>query len=75
LASRGIRVLVARGSIPYSAVTQPCPVPFRNDGGRSSIVAVHRTRVLPTVIRHDPSALRDTPASIVTGPHLVQFPS
>ena len=31
-ASRGERVCVARGSIPYSAVTQPCPLPRRNGG-------------------------------------------
>ena len=30
--SRSVRVLVARGSIAYSAVTQPCPVPLRQRG-------------------------------------------
>jgi hypothetical protein len=35
-ASRRIRVWVARGNIPYSAVTQPSPVFFRNGGTRSS---------------------------------------
>src|ERR1035437_4042634 len=30
--SRAVRCSVARGSIPYSPVTQPLPWPFRNDG-------------------------------------------
>jgi hypothetical protein len=37
--------VVARGSMPYSAVTQPRPVFFRNGGTRSSRLAVHRTWV------------------------------
>ena len=55
-ASRAVRVLVARGSMPYSAVTQPLPVPRRNGGTRSSIDAVQITRVRPTSISTDPSA-------------------
>ena len=43
--SRGVRCSVARGNMPYSAVTQPLPVPFRNEGTPSSIVAVQITRV------------------------------
>ena len=42
-ASRSLRVLVARGSMPYSAVTQPRPVSLRNGGTRSSALAVHST--------------------------------
>ena len=42
-ASRCMRVLVARGSMPYSAVTQPLPVLRRNGGTRSSTLAVQMT--------------------------------
>jgi hypothetical protein len=42
------RVLVARGSIPYSAVSQPWPLPFRNGGTPSSTLTVHSTRVCPS---------------------------
>ena len=38
-ASRSVRVWVARGSMPYSAVTQPRPVLRRKGGGLSSTVA------------------------------------
>ncbi len=53
--SRCVRVVVARGSMPYSAVTQPLPCPRRNGGTRSSIEAAQMTRVLPTSMRTDPS--------------------
>ena len=43
LASRCVRVEVARGSMPYSAVTQPLPVLRRNGGTRSSTLAVQIT--------------------------------
>src|SRR3954447_17672119 len=56
LASRVIRVFVARGSMPYSAVTHPLPVLRRNGGTRSSTLAVQMTRVRPTSIRTEPSA-------------------
>jgi hypothetical protein len=49
-------VLVARGSIPYSAVTQPFPVFLRNGGTRSSTLAVQITRVRPASMKTDPSA-------------------
>ena len=55
-ASRCERVVVARGSIPYSAVTQPSPLPFRKGGTFSSTLTAHTTRVSPTSIRHEPSA-------------------
>ena len=42
-ASRCVRVVVARGSMPYSAVTQPLPVLRRNGGTRSSTLAVQMT--------------------------------
>ena len=40
-------VLVARGSMPYSAVTHPLPLLRRNGGTRSSTLAVQMTFVLP----------------------------
>ena len=55
-ASRCVRVDVARGNMPYSAVIQPLPCPRRNGGTRSSTDAVQITRVSPTSIRTDPSA-------------------
>ena len=55
-ASRCVRVDVARGSMPYSAVTQPLPVLRRNGGTRSSTLAVQITRVRPASISTDPSA-------------------
>ena len=57
-ASRPVRVDVARGSMPYSAVTQPCPLPRRNGGTRSSTEAVQITRVSPTSTSTAPSACR-----------------
>ncbi len=56
VASRCVRVLVARGSMPYSAVTQPLPLLRRNGGTRSSTLAVQITRVRPASISTDPSA-------------------
>src|SRR5690242_12235050 len=44
--------------MPYSAVTQPCPFPFKNGGTFGSTEAVHRTRVSPNSARTDPSAWR-----------------
>ena len=37
-ASRGFRSSVARGSIPYSAVIQPCPESRRNGGTRTAAI-------------------------------------
>ena len=56
LASRCVRVEVARGSMPYSAVTQPLPVLRRNGGTRSSTLAVQtrafcRPRSAPSLRR------------------------
>src|SRR5512143_729300 len=45
-----------RGSIPYSAVSQPLPLPFRKGGTDSSRVAVQSTFVSPTSISTEPSA-------------------
>src|SRR5258705_382171 len=56
VASRVLRVLVARGSIPYSAVPQPLPVLRRNCGTRSSTLAVQITFVRPASMNTEPSA-------------------
>jgi hypothetical protein len=54
-ASRWFRVVVDRGSMPYSAVTQPFPELRRNGGTRSSTLAVQITRVSPASMRTEPS--------------------
>jgi hypothetical protein len=53
--------------MPYSAVTQPSPVFFKNGGALSSIVAEQSTWVSPILIRQEPSACFITPTSIDTG--------
>ena len=55
-ASRELRVCVARGNMPYSAVTQPSPLPRLCGGTFSSTEAVHSTLVLPNSISTEPSA-------------------
>ena len=65
--SRGVRVTVARGSIEYSAVTQPLPEPRRNCGTVCSMVAAHSTRVLPTSISAEPSAVCKKSVAMRTG--------
>src|SRR3990167_5691646 len=50
-ASRSLRLWVARGSMPYSAVTQPSPLPRLCGGTRSSTDAVHSTLVLPNSMK------------------------
>ncbi len=65
--SRDVRVRVARGSIAYSAVIHPSPLPRFQPGTPSSTDAVHSTRVAPNVIRHEPSAYGATARSIVIG--------
>ena len=52
--------LVARGNMPYSAVTQPLPVFRKNGGTEVSTDAVHNTFVWPNSTRHEPSAWRET---------------
>ncbi len=56
VASRRPRVCVARGSMPYSPVTQPSPLPFFQRGTSPAHDAVHSTCVCPNFTRHDPSA-------------------
>ncbi len=64
-ASRRPRVWVALGSMPYSAVTQPLPLPRSQGGSEFSTDAVHRTRVSPKETRQLPSAWRVKPASML----------
>src|SRR5947207_15823608 len=66
-ASRSVRVFVERGSMPYSAVTQPRPLSFRKGGTRSSTDAVHSTRVSPNSTSTEPSAWRVKPRWMRTG--------
>jgi len=55
-ASRWLRSVPARGSMLYSAVTQPLPLPRSQPGTRSSMVTAQMTRVSPTRISTEPSA-------------------
>src|SRR4030067_2609753 len=54
--SLGVRVLVERGSIEYSAVTHPLPVFLKKGGTLSSKLAEQITFVSPISMRTDPSA-------------------
>jgi hypothetical protein len=51
--------LVARGSISYSAVTQPSPDPRRQRGTPSVTEALHSTVVRPKLTSTDPSGLAE----------------
>src|SRR4051794_15916652 len=64
--SRSERVLVARGSIAYSAVTQPWPLPLRQRGTPGVNDAAHSTRVRPNSTRTLPSAWSSQPRVIRT---------
>ena len=66
-ASRSLRVCVERGSIPYSAVSQPSPLPRLCGGTFSSTDAVHSTRVSPNETSTEPSAWRVKPRTIEIG--------
>ena len=66
-ASRAFRSPVEAGSIPYSAVTQPRPLPASHRGTPSVCDAVQMTRVPPTVMSADPAAVGTKPGSIVVG--------
>src|ERR1019366_8100222 len=65
--SRGVRLAVARGSIEYSAVTQPFPLLRRKGGTVSSTVAAHNTCVFPILMSAEPSAVIRQPVVIWTG--------
>ena len=66
-----MRSPVDAGSIPYSAVTQPRPLPDIQRGTESWTEAVQMTRVSPQEISTEPVAVATKPGSIVTGPQLV----
>jgi hypothetical protein len=55
VASRSIRWLLERGSMPYSPVTQPVPLLRRKGGTFSSTVAVQMSFVSPHSTRHEAS--------------------
>jgi hypothetical protein len=55
--SRALRVFVEPGSIPYSAVSQPFPLPTRKSGTFGSTQHVQRTVVRPIFTRTEPGAL------------------
>ena len=64
--SRSLRVLVDRGSIAYSAVIQPRPLPRRQRGTSSSTLAAQSTRVEPNSTSTEPSAWSSQFLVIVT---------
>ena len=65
--SRSLRVWVARGSIEYSAVTQPRPEPLRQRGTPSVTLAAQSTRVRPNSTSTEPSAWSSQWRVMVTG--------
>ena len=65
--SRDERSSVARGSIEYSAVTQPRPVSLRQRGTPSVKEATHKTVVLPKETRTLPSPASSQPREMDTG--------
>src|SRR4051812_3950405 len=67
LTSRLIRSGELPGSIEYSAVTQPLPLPRIQRGTSSSTDAVQSTRVLPKLTRHDPADMAVKSRSNVIG--------
>ena len=67
------RSSVAAGSMSYSAVTHPLPVPIRHLGTLASHEAVHKTRVLPARIKTEPAGFWVYPRLISTGRSSVAF--
>src|SRR5213078_2845439 len=65
--SRSERVLVADGSMAYSAVTQPSPDPLRHRGTPSDAEAAHSTRVPPNSTSTDPAAWSSQPRVSLIG--------
>src|SRR3954469_4691775 len=65
--SRSERVLVADGSMAYSAVTQPRPEPLRQRGTPSEAEAAHSTRVFPNSTSTEPAAWSSQLRVILTG--------
>src|SRR5665647_1082129 len=64
------RLLVAQGSMLYSAVIHPWPLPLRKGGTLASTVTPQSTWVLPILISTEPSALGWKPYSTLTGRRL-----
>src|SRR5690554_6342461 len=62
-----MRSFVERGSIAYSAVTQPAPLPESHLGTPGVKDAVHKSLVRPKEMSALPSACSLHPRSIVTG--------
>ncbi len=65
--SRFFRSPVEAGSIEYSAVTQPRPLPAIQRGTASSTLAVQITRVPPASISAEPVAVRTKPGVMTIG--------
>ena len=65
--SRGDRSFVEAGSIEYSPVTHPLPVPFSHRGASSETEAATSTRVRPIENRIEPAAHSWKPSSHATG--------
>ena len=65
--SRCFRSPVDAGSIPYSAVSHPRPLPASQRGTPSVCEAVQMTRVSPALISAEPVAVAMKPGSMVTG--------
>jgi hypothetical protein len=65
--SRALRSPVDAGSIPYSAVTQPRPLPAIHFGTLSWTDAVQITRVSPWLMSAEPAAGLTKCGSIVVG--------
>ena len=65
--SRRLRVSVARGSMAYSAVIQPCPESCKNEGTPSSTLTAHSTCVCPVSIVAEPSANISVSVAILVG--------
>ena len=65
--SRSLRSPVDAGSIAYSAVTHPRPLPSSQRGTDAFTEAVQMTRVSPCEYRAEPVAVRTNPGSISTG--------
>jgi hypothetical protein len=57
VASRAVRLSVARGIIAYSLVIHPRPLPLMKLGTPASMDAVQITCVSPSRIKAEPSAL------------------
>src|SRR5689334_12449199 len=64
--SRSLRVFVDRGSMEYSAVTHPLPLPVIQRGTPPVKLAVQSTFVRPNEISALPSACALQPRSMVT---------